>query len=113
MANYHDGDVGSTYYAKPRPIVETPWEGDAIAGIPNGTSGEFSFPSLDPTKDYRVYEQAGASPASSDTHVASFFVDHSEFIPRAEAPLAAGEAAQRTLDDAFTDTIQEKIRKVP
>lgn len=34
-------------------------------------------------------------------------------VPRADAVLASGGAAQRCLDGSFTDYIEEKIRKVP
>lgn len=113
MPSYYDGDAAKSYYAKPRPTSASPsWAADVIAGVQTGATGEFSF-ALDDALAYRIYEQAGASPASTDTVVAAFEVDNTVYIPRADAPLAAGEAVERTLDDTFATTIQEKMRKVP
>lgn len=56
-----------------------------------------------PLKD--TYDEAAASQVATLSEINK--------IPRADAAIAAGAAVQRTLDDAFTDYIQEKIRKVP
>lgn len=74
MANidvYFAGEASKNYYAKPRPIDDTPWDGDDVAGVRNGTTNEIKFVLSDTVVDgYWIFERAGGSPASSDTIVA-------------------------------------------
>lgn len=70
MTRYHYGLTGETYYAKPEPLVESPWADDAVAGVENGTTGSFSFGIVG--GNYAVYQQAGVSPASTDQIVGWF-----------------------------------------
>lgn len=90
---YYEGTSGSTYYAKPRPTSSSPsWAADVVVGTENGTTGEFTF-SLDTTKSYRFYEQAGASPASSDP-IDGWFDAESASDGVAEAVLAGLSAVE-------------------
>ncbi len=73
MANvtvYHYGEANKNYYAKPRPLDDTPWGGDAINGVRNGSTNEIAFTLSDLVTDgYWIFERAGASPASTDEAV--------------------------------------------
>lgn len=79
MTAYHNGTTGETYYAKPLPIVASPWDGDDVALTETGTTGWFSFTN-DATKAYAVYQQAGESPDATDEAVAQVDADPSVAI---------------------------------
>lgn len=68
---YLDHDTAKNLYAKPRPLVASPWSSDVITLSENGTTGEYSG-TLDETLEYVVYERAGGSPASSDLVIGAF-----------------------------------------
>lgn len=71
MANEleHLGPPGLTIYAKPLPIVASPWGDDAVAMTETGTTGYYSADVASPANRYAVYQQAGASPAATDVAV--------------------------------------------
>lgn len=60
---------GSTLYAKPSPLVTSPWSTGVVLATENSTTGEYSL-SLDESTQYTVFVRAGASPASSDIAIA-------------------------------------------
>ncbi len=65
-------DTGLDLYAKPivfPGVFATPWGDDDITGTEIGTSGVYLFEGLADDKDYHIFEQAGASPADTDTIV--------------------------------------------
>jgi hypothetical protein len=64
MTRYHYGTSGETYYAKPQPIVESPWADDVVAGVENGNTGSFAFDLQG--AQWAVYRQLGASPDPDD-----------------------------------------------
>lgn len=66
-SDYFNGTTGLTYYAKPIPVVESPWATDVVASGAEGFSGEYPFSGLADGVDYAIFIQAGGSPASSDT----------------------------------------------
>ena len=68
MANEleHLDQSGLTVYAKPLPIVESPWDGDAISLTETGSTGYYSADVSDPVDRYAVFQQSGASPDVSD-----------------------------------------------
>ncbi len=101
MANidvYHAGESGKNYYAKPRPIDDTPWGGagsDVISGVRNGSTNEIKFTLDDSvTAGYWIFERAGASPASTDTIVAA--------VPGPDPSLAAIQADITTIKNRET-----------
>lgn len=63
--------TGNTYYAKPAPIVDDPWGTDVETMSEDGTvSGWFYTAEIaDPDDVYVIFEQAGGSPADTDTLV--------------------------------------------
>jgi len=62
------GASGLTVYAKPTPIVDTPWGGDDVALSEVATAtGYYTANVGTPGLGYIVYSQAGGAPASSDT----------------------------------------------
>lgn len=56
---------GATLYAKPSPLVTSPWSTGVILATPNGSTGEYSL-SLDEATQYTVFVRAGSNPVSSD-----------------------------------------------
>jgi hypothetical protein len=60
---------GNTYYAKPAPIVDSPWGDDVETMSEDGTvSGWFySGEIASPDDVYVIFQQAGGSPADTDT----------------------------------------------
>ena len=68
MANEleHLGEAGLTIYAKPLPLVAAPWADDAVSLTDPDGIGYYSADVAAPAESYAVYEQAGASPASTD-----------------------------------------------
>lgn len=60
---------GSNLYAKPSPLVASPWSSGVVSATPNGSTGEYSL-SLDESTNYTVFVRAGGSPASSDIAIA-------------------------------------------
>jgi hypothetical protein len=60
---------GETVYAKPLPLVASPWSTGVVAFAENGTTGSYSA-TLDDATEYEIFRQLGASPAASD---AAFF----------------------------------------
>lgn len=74
MANEieHFDAAGLTLYAKPSPIVESPWATDAVSLTESGTVAGLYIASIgSPNDEYVLFEQAGGSPAVSDTAIAS------------------------------------------
>ncbi len=63
--------TGNTYYAKPAPIVASPWADDVETMTEDGTvSGLFASSSIaSPVDVYVIFEQAGGSPADTDTMI--------------------------------------------
>ena len=61
--------TGNTYYAKPAPIVAAPWATDVETMTENATvNGWYASSSIAAPADvYSIFEQAGGSPADSDT----------------------------------------------
>lgn len=61
--------TGNTYYAKPAPLVLSPWGDDAVTLTENGTvNGWFASSSIaSPANVYAIFEQAGGSPANTDS----------------------------------------------
>ncbi len=60
-------ETGETVYAKPTPIVVSPWGTDSISLVEVGTSGYYSADVGSPNSGY----VAGGSPALGDAPVAS------------------------------------------
>lgn len=70
MTRYHYGTSGETYYAKPQPLVASPWADDIVTGVDNGSTGSFSFTMGG--SQWVVYQQMGASPDATDPIVGWF-----------------------------------------
>ena len=68
---YFRNTSGTTLYAKPLPLQTTTWGGDVVSGSETGATGSFVFSNLTLGVVYEVFEQAGASPASSDVALGS------------------------------------------
>lgn len=64
---YFPWTTGKTLYAKPRPLVVAPWATDAVTGVENGTTGDYSFAVS--AVEHAVFEQAGGTPASTDLKI--------------------------------------------
>ena len=61
------GEPGQSYYLKPVPIVELPWNGDVLVAVEVGvTLGIFQATGLKRGTDYVVYHRMGEVPASTD-----------------------------------------------
>lgn len=69
--DYADDTTGNTLYAKPEPLVTSPWGTDKVVGTENGSTGSYAF-TLDSDLSYVVYRQAGASAASTDLKLGRF-----------------------------------------
>ena len=71
MANEieHIGTSGLNYYAKPTPIVDTPWDGDVETLAETEDTGYFSADVASPENGYAIYRLAGESEASTDVIV--------------------------------------------
>lgn len=65
VTKYFAATSGKTYYAKPTPIVASPWAGDVVTSTESGTTGIFSL-SVNPGTSYFIYERLGGAPASTD-----------------------------------------------
>jgi len=67
----HHDDPGLTLYAKPLPLVVSPWAADAVAVPEDGTrAGYYHADIATPADAYMVFEQAGGSEADDDEAVA-------------------------------------------
>jgi hypothetical protein len=84
---------GSTLYAKPLPLVASPWASDIVSLTETGSTGSYSI-DLDSDTPHEVFVRAGASPAATDEAIA--LIDPRgardlQRIPRAADPIPAGE----------------------
>ncbi len=63
-----DWEAGRTLYAKPSPRVTDPWATGVVALTEDGDqAGHYYADVASPANNYAVFEQAGVSPASTDT----------------------------------------------
>lgn len=99
MADYHYGVPGATYYAKPEPLDTSPWNGDVILGVENGSTGSFAFTGLDPAITYAVFRQISGVQDSGDT-LSGWFA--SDYMLENVDELAAVPAATSSLKDKLT-----------
>lgn len=88
---YFDFTSGLTLYAKAKPLNAT-WATGVIALTENGSTGEYSASTFVDGTSYNVYQQAGGSPASSDTKLGTITPPSSADIAAIEADLAAVKA---------------------
>lgn len=98
MADYHYGVPGATYYAKPEPLDTTPWNGDVILGVENGSTGSFAFTGLDPAITYAVFRQISGVQDSGDT-LSGWFA--SDYMLQNVAELSAVPGSGSSLADAI------------
>lgn len=89
-SGYFNGTTGLTYYAKPIPVVESPWGDDAIASGAEGFGGEYPFTGLTDGVDYAIFIQAGGSPASSDVRDGSLYYRASNITLPSPSQVLAG-----------------------
>lgn len=113
---YFPGETGETYYAKPLPVVASPWDGDDIAGTETGTTGWFTFAGLDEETSYAVYKQAGGSPADSDEFQTSLPASRVDLVdaPNGTAVTAIANATEAAMINegdatALLQAIADKI----
>ena len=66
----HFDAAGLTLYAKPHPIQTATWGSDDIAMPEDAVSGYYHADVGSPADEYTVFEQAGGSPANTDTPIA-------------------------------------------
>lgn len=68
MANEleHIDDTGLTIYAKPLPLVHSPWATDAVAITEVASTGYYAADVATPAQTYLVYQQLGGSPNMAD-----------------------------------------------
>jgi len=111
MTAYHNGTTGETYYAKPLPIVASPWDGDDVALTETGTTGWFSFTN-DATKAYAVYQQAGESPDATDEAVAQVDADPSVAILTAIDAIEGGGGGAGA-DEIVDELLDRGITAIP
>jgi hypothetical protein len=104
-SGYFKGDTGSTYYVKPIPIVASPWGDDDIAGTETGTTGWFTFASLDEETSYAVYEQAGGSPADSDEFQASLEPSRTDLVDAPNSTAVTAIQSGLSTFDASSDEV--------
>lgn len=71
-ADYYRRPSGQTLYAKPLPLVLSPWAADAVAGAENGTTGSYAFPELADDRSYEVFRQFSEDPQSTDIAIGMF-----------------------------------------
>lgn len=69
--DYCDDTTGNTLYAKPEPLVASPWGTDKVTGTETGSTGSYAF-TLDSASQYVVYRQLGGSAASTDLKLGRF-----------------------------------------
>lgn len=62
---YFYGDPAKEYYAKPEPLVLSPWADDSVAGDQAGGTSSFGF-DVPGHVAYAIFERVGGSPDSSD-----------------------------------------------
>jgi hypothetical protein len=67
MSYAYNYDSSKTIYAKPLPISASPsWGADVITFTPDAFDTHFSDAALNDATAYKIFEQAGGSPASTD-----------------------------------------------
>lgn len=110
-SDYFNGTTGLTYYAKPIPVVESPWATDVIPSGAEGFSGEYPFSGLTDGVDYAIFIQAGGSPASSDVRDGSIYyrADVSADIATLEALVTSLTGEVNTLQNLLTTTVVSKL----
>ena len=96
---------GATLYAKPSPLVTSPWSTGVVLATENSTTGEYSL-SLDESTNYTVFVRAGASPASSDIAIAQIGVSGSTSIT--VLPISS-TVESRVVDGKITAFIGETL----
>lgn len=126
-SDYYDAPTGLTLYAKPKPLVVSPWATDVVTMTESGTTGEYAITGLTDGIDYTVFIQGGVSPADSDTKDGSIYfriplatitalqADVTSMaaevnkVPRAATALTAGDDVTRTKQSATSTVLVERL----
>ena len=118
---YYDAPTGLTLYAKPKPLVVSPWGDDVVTMTESGSTGEYAISGLADGIDYTVFIQSGGSPASLDVKDGSLFyrvpqseIDAVKKLLEADriSVLVAGTYYERTLErGTSTQLIPDKTIK--
>ena len=66
----HFDSTGLTLYAKPSPIQTGTWGSDDVSLTEDTVNGYYHADIVSPADEYVIFQQAGGSPASTDTPIA-------------------------------------------